>query len=164
MSSPLSLRRSAESIMKEPGYIYVMVNPSMEGLVKIGKTTREPEFRAKELSQATGVATPFYVAFNIFVSDCHSAEEYVHAVLEHKGFRNTTNREFFQMPLSQAIEVLMNRRVLRMAPKPVRPRMSKLKNILVGKFSIKPSKSTTARGTRLKTRMRQFACYTEQRR
>jgi hypothetical protein len=93
--------------MKEPGYIYVMVNPSMEGLVKIGKTTREPEFRAKELSQATGVATPFYVAFNIFVSDCHSAEEYVHAVLEHKGFRNTANREFFQMPLSQAIEVLM---------------------------------------------------------
>ena len=93
--------------MKEPGYIYVMVNPSMEGLVKIGKTTREPEFRAKELSQATGVATPFYVAFSIFVSDCHSAEEFVHAVLEHKGFRNTANREFFQMPLKQAIEVLM---------------------------------------------------------
>jgi hypothetical protein len=79
----------------------------MEGLVKIGKTTRDPESRAKELSQATGVATPFYVAFNIFVSDCHSAEEFVHAVLEHKGFRNTANREFFQMPLRQAIEVLM---------------------------------------------------------
>ena len=93
--------------MKEPGYIYVMVNPSMEGLVKIGKTTRDPESRAKELSQATGVATPFYVAFNIFVSDCHSAEEFVHAVLEHKGFRNTANREFFQIPLRQAIEVLM---------------------------------------------------------
>jgi len=93
--------------MKEPGYIYVMVNPSMEGLVKIGKTTRDPQSRAKELSQATGVATPFYVAFNIFVSDCHSAEEFVHAVLEHKGFRNTVNREFFQMPLRQAIEVLM---------------------------------------------------------
>jgi hypothetical protein len=93
--------------MKEPGYIYVLVNPSMEGLVKIGKTTRDPESRAKELSQATGVATPFYVAFNIYVPDCHSAEEFVHAILEHKGFRNTANREFFQMPLSQAIEVLL---------------------------------------------------------
>jgi hypothetical protein len=93
--------------MKEPGYIYVMINPSMEGLVKIGKTTREPESRAKELSQATGVATPFYVAFSIFVLDCHSAEEFVHASLEHKGFRNTANREFFQMPLRQAIEFLM---------------------------------------------------------
>ena len=94
-------------MIKEPGYIYVMVNPSMEGLVKIGKTTREPESRAKELSQATGVATPFYVAFSIFVLDCHSAEEFVHAILEHKGFRNTANREFFQMPLRQAIEILM---------------------------------------------------------
>jgi hypothetical protein len=75
-------------MMEEPGYIYIMINPSMEGLVKIGKTTREPEFRAKELSQATGVATPFYVAFSIFVVDCHSAEEFVHAILEHKGFRN----------------------------------------------------------------------------
>ena len=94
-------------MMKEPGYIYVMINPSMEGLVKIGKTTRDPESRAKELSQATGVATPFCVAFSIFVLDCHSAEEFVHAMLEHEGFRNTANREFFQMPLRQAIKVLM---------------------------------------------------------
>src|ERR1035438_4398195 len=93
--------------MTEPGHIYILINPSIEGLVKIGKTTRDPESRAKELSQATGVATLFYVAFNIFVSDCHSAEEFIHAVLEHKGFRNTANREFFQMPLKQAIEVLM---------------------------------------------------------
>jgi hypothetical protein len=93
--------------MKEAGYIYVLINPSMEGLVKIGKTTRDPEFRAKELSQATGVASPFYVAFNVYVPDCHSAEEFVHAILENKGFRNTANREFFQMPLNQAIEVLL---------------------------------------------------------
>ena len=84
-----------------------MVNPSIEGLVKIGKTTREPESRAKELSQATGVATPFYVAFSIRVPDCHTGEEFVHAILDHNGFRQTTSREFFQIPLRQAIEVLM---------------------------------------------------------
>lgn len=50
--------------MIEPGHIYILVNPSMEGLVKIGKTTRDPESRARELSQATGVPTPFYVAFS----------------------------------------------------------------------------------------------------
>lgn len=93
--------------MNEPGHIYILINPSMEGLVKIGKTTREPESRAKELSQATGVATPFYVAFSICVADCHAAEEFVHAILDHNGFRHTANREFFQMPLRQAIEVLM---------------------------------------------------------
>jgi hypothetical protein len=93
--------------MKEPGHIYILVNPSMEGLVKIGKTTREPEARAKELSQATGVATPFYVAYSIVVGDCHSAEEYVHAVLECSGFKRSPNREFFEMPLRTAIEVLL---------------------------------------------------------
>jgi hypothetical protein len=93
--------------MREPGHIYILVNPSMEGLVKVGKTTREPEARAKELSQATGVATPFYVAYSIVVGDCHSAEEYVHAVLEYNGFKRSPNREFFQIPLRTAIEVLL---------------------------------------------------------
>jgi hypothetical protein len=93
--------------MKEPGYIYVLVNPSMEGFVKVGKTTRDPEARAKELSQATGVATPFYVALAIQVADCHSAEDYVYSVLEYNGFVRTPNREFFKMPLRKAIEVLL---------------------------------------------------------
>lgn len=93
--------------MQEPGHIYVMVNPSMEGLVKVGKTTRDPEFRAKELSQATGVATPFYVVFSIQVKDCHAAERFVHEVLEFNGFRNTSNREFFQIPVKRAVEVLL---------------------------------------------------------
>ncbi|MEN9573892.1 MAG: hypothetical protein RL514_1747 [Verrucomicrobiota bacterium] len=93
--------------MQESGYIYAMVNQSIEGLVKIGKTTREPETRAKELSQATGVATPFYVAFSIVVSDCNGAEEFVHAYLEQSGFRTSPSREFFQVPLKQAIEALL---------------------------------------------------------
>ncbi len=92
--------------MAEPGHIYVLVNPSIEGLVKIGKTTRDPESRAKELSQATGVATPFYAAFSIQVNDCHAAEEYVFAVLEYNGFKRSPNREFFEMPLQSAVKVL----------------------------------------------------------
>ena len=84
-----------------------MINPSIEGLLKIGKTTRDPDSRAKELSQATGVATPFNVAFSIEVPDCRAAEEYVYAILEHNGFKRSPNREFFQMPLRHAIEVLV---------------------------------------------------------
>ncbi|MGD1088489.1 MAG: GIY-YIG nuclease family protein, partial [Verrucomicrobiota bacterium] len=93
--------------MKEPGYIYIMVNPSIEGRVKIGKTTRDSRLRAKELSQATGVATPFYVAFSVEVDDCHSAEKYVHSILKSKGFDRSPNREFFEIPLRDAIEVLI---------------------------------------------------------
>jgi hypothetical protein len=45
------------------GYLYVLVNSSMPGLVKVGKTARSPTQRADELSGVTGVATPFIVAF-----------------------------------------------------------------------------------------------------
>jgi hypothetical protein len=48
--------------MLDPGYIYVLINQSMEGFIKVGKTARDPKERAKELSQATGVPTPFMVA------------------------------------------------------------------------------------------------------
>ena len=29
------------------GYVYVMINPSYEGILKIGKTSKDPEDRAK---------------------------------------------------------------------------------------------------------------------
>ena len=44
--------------MNDPGFVYALINPSMEGLVKVGKTKRDPKGRANELSGATGV-TPF---------------------------------------------------------------------------------------------------------
>jgi hypothetical protein len=63
--------------MNEPGFIYILINPSMAGLVKIGKTTRDPEARAKELSQATGVPTPFYVAYYGHGDEIEDKEEAV---------------------------------------------------------------------------------------
>jgi len=86
------------------GYIYALINPSLHGLVKVGKTVKEPEVRAKEISSDTGVPTPFIVAFKVFVSDCDSAELYLHSLLQIKGFRINQHREFFNAPL----EVIIN--------------------------------------------------------
>jgi T5orf172 domain len=50
--------------MGNPGYIYALINPSLEGLVKVGKTTTNPEKRANELSSVTGVPMQFIVAYS----------------------------------------------------------------------------------------------------
>ena len=94
--------------MKDPGFIYVLINPTLTGLVKIGKTNRDPELRARELSQATGVATPFHLAYALPFSDADAAERYLHSLLEIQGFRLTANREFFQIPLQKTIELMMD--------------------------------------------------------
>jgi hypothetical protein len=93
--------------MRNSGYIYVLINHSMENLVKVGKTTRDAESRAKELSSVTGIPTPFIVAFDECFDNCDEAEDYIHKKLEQKGFRLSNNREFFQAPLKEVISVIV---------------------------------------------------------
>jgi T5orf172 domain len=100
--------KNARDEMSSGGFLYVLINPSLPGLLKIGKTARDPEARASELSKATGVATPFYLAYSLSFSDMHRAEQYLHASLELRGFRVAPNREFFQMPLQVAIDALLD--------------------------------------------------------
>lgn len=90
------------------GYVYVMINPSYgEGLVKIGKTTKEPEERAKELSSATGVVTPFILVYKRLFKNCHTAERLIHSILEEKGHKVNSNREFFAIGIPDAISYIM---------------------------------------------------------
>lgn len=89
------------------GYIYVLVNSSLPGLVKVGKTMRLPSERVQELSGATGVPTPFIVAFEQEFGDCDAAERFVHAQLEHMGLRQAMNREFFRAPPADVIRIIL---------------------------------------------------------
>jgi tetratricopeptide (TPR) repeat protein len=90
--------------MVEGGYIYIAINESYKGLVKIGRSSRPPEARAKELSRPTGVPTRFHVAYQEFVADCHLAEKLVHKRLEQH--RVNQRREFFNVPLKEAIKIV----------------------------------------------------------
>jgi tetratricopeptide (TPR) repeat protein len=92
--------------MPEHGYVYVLINPSLGKLVKVGKTTKDPEKRAEELSSATGVPTKFIVAYQEYFSDCAAVEQYMHTILAHKGYRITENREFFEAPLSEVVKII----------------------------------------------------------
>ena len=89
------------------GIVYVLVNSSMPGLIKVGKTRRLPSERVQELSSATGVATPFVVAFEELFDDCDTAEEAVHAELGLRGFRQAQNREFFRATTNEVIRIIL---------------------------------------------------------
>jgi hypothetical protein len=86
------------------GFIYILINPCMPNMVKIGKTTRSPEERAAELSNTTGVPARFVVAYEIEVFDCDAAEQDTHDRLAE--FRVNEDREFFSVPLKTAIKLV----------------------------------------------------------
>lgn len=83
-------------------WVYVLSNPSMPNLLKIGSTSKEPDERAKQLSRGTGVPTGFNVeyAFKCFNSEALERELHKHF----KYARIDNQREFFQIKLESVIE------------------------------------------------------------
>jgi hypothetical protein len=85
-----------------PGVVYILRNASFRGtVVKIGRTRREPEERATELSSFTGVPEPFEVLYEEHVADCELAERLIHRELS--AHRVHPKREFFDVPLKLAV-------------------------------------------------------------
>lgn len=87
------------------GYLYVLSNDSMPGVVKIGRTVRLPDVRAKEL-RTTGVPTSFKLEHFVRVRDCISAESMVHTVLQEQGYRTAPDREFFDISVTVAVDTI----------------------------------------------------------
>lgn len=84
--------------------VYVLTNPSMPGLVKIGKTTQlEVEGRMKQL-YGTGVPLPFECAFACRVKDASEVEKSLHFAFGNS--RINPNREFFTIEPERVIAVL----------------------------------------------------------
>lgn len=86
------------------GFVYIMFNPAMRGLVKIGLTERTPNERAKEL-RGTGVPDDFIMVYDELVTDCKAVEKLMHE--RFAEFRYQPNREFFQIPVREAVRGLM---------------------------------------------------------
>lgn len=84
--------------------VYVLTNPAMPGLVKIGKTTQlEIEERMKQL-YGTGVPVPFDCAFACRVKDATEVEKALHFAFG--ATRINPNREFFKIEAERVIAVL----------------------------------------------------------
>jgi hypothetical protein len=58
----------------QSGLVYILVNPHMPNLIKIGRTGRTAEERAAEISRATGVPAEFEVIYDELVSNAAAVE------------------------------------------------------------------------------------------
>ena len=87
------------------GYVYLMINPAFPDLIKIGRTAKTTDERASELF-TTGTPGKFIVAFELLVEDCIELEREMHELFSE--YRYAENREFFQIPLKEAINALQN--------------------------------------------------------
>jgi hypothetical protein len=85
------------------GYIYVLDNIGLIGLVKIGYTCGSAFGRAKQLS-TTSVPYPFRVRYLARVRKPERVEKEVHALLDDKRVNNS--REFFEVSIEQAIDAI----------------------------------------------------------
>ena len=89
--------------VKESGYVYVLSNASMPGLLKIGMTHRTPQERLRELNASTGVL-PFTLEAFVTSTDVRFAEKEIHRRLA--GRRVSDRREFFNVGLPEALTVV----------------------------------------------------------
>jgi len=90
----------------EKGIVYLLTNPVMPGLVKIGMTAQEDiDKRMKEL-YTTGVPVPFECQFACKVNknDCGKIEKALHTAFAPQ--RVNANREFFRIQVEQAKAIL----------------------------------------------------------
>ena len=87
-------------------WVYVLTNPTMPGLCKIGFTKNKPSERVKQINSGTGVAMDFVVEWAFPCFNAHDVEQQVHKYLEDNGFRVNKNKEFFNVSVNEAKAVV----------------------------------------------------------
>lgn len=85
------------------GYVYVLSNPSMPGVYKVGRSVNGGRARAGEL-YTTGVPTKFDVEFEMLCGDCVVAEQIAHDNLQ--DCRVSDGREFFKTDLEVVVRAV----------------------------------------------------------
>ena len=128
--------KSIDSVKETPvalsdtGIIYVLTNPSMPGLVKIGKTTRSIQARVKQLNEPTGIPTPFVVESVYESKTLEKDEKKIHEALSEVRLEG---REFFRTSVETATKLCRsitrsNTRSLRSRTRSLRSRTRSLRS------------------------------------
>ncbi|MEU9098987.1 GIY-YIG nuclease family protein [Streptomyces sp. NPDC048361] len=88
----------------ERGVIYVLTNPFIPGIVKIGRTARKLTERVREISRPTGVPADYEAIYDQIVSDARAAENELHSLL--RDHRVNPQKEFFRISVRDAIRAV----------------------------------------------------------
>lgn len=96
--SPSSLHSAQLSV------VYVLTNPAMPGMVKIGRTNHDSAKTRIDQLYTTGVPVPFNLEFVCKVPNSEEVEKALH--LAFAPHRVNPKREFFAIEASQAIAIL----------------------------------------------------------
>ena len=91
---------------KDPGYVYILTNPSFrEDWVKIGKSSRPVDMRSKELDN-TAVPLPFEIYATLKTEKFDIVEKKIHKTIDRlTDLRIRQNREFFNIKPELALEI-----------------------------------------------------------
>ncbi|ADV34567.1 hypothetical protein MBIO_0487 [Mycoplasmopsis fermentans PG18] len=95
--------------MPEKGYVYVLTNPSFrDDWVKIGKSSRMPEVRGRELYN-TAVPLPYEIYATLQTEKYNEVEKMIHKSIDRiSKLRINKNREFFNIPPEKAYDILLD--------------------------------------------------------
>ncbi|MBI5874322.1 MAG: GIY-YIG nuclease family protein [Deltaproteobacteria bacterium] len=80
------------------GWVYVISNKAMPGLVKVGYSMKDPALRAQELDH-TGSPHPYIVDYELLVEEPFSIEQKVHSHLKN----HREGKEWFRCTSEQAV-------------------------------------------------------------
>lgn len=100
----------------EIGIVYVLTNPAMPGLIKIGFTNQEDvKIRMAQLYSNPGVPVPFECVYAAKVSNANEVEKALHIAFGPD--RINPRREFFEIEASRAIAIIKLLQIENVTPK-----------------------------------------------
>lgn len=83
------------------GWVYIITNKALKGLVKVGFTEKDPQYRAKSLSNAAH-PYPCIVEYEALVNNPREVESKAHEKLS----ENKESKEWFRCSIEDAIQVI----------------------------------------------------------
>jgi hypothetical protein len=84
------------------GWIYVISNKAMVGLVKVGHSTKDPRLRAEELDN-TGSPYPYIVEVDVLVEEPYQIEQQVQRNMMHLS----AGKEWFRCTPKEALKQIL---------------------------------------------------------